>query len=291
MKTIFDYKKHSVLEYNDLLRELHCGSNPTINFTIPVQVSTRSNKGVTITFSENRWINTRDDGWESCNYDVLSGDVIYSRNYFSVDSRSGAESVGLDLVSYIRRPAQGITYKSVHLNGLNIFRYDKGQIRCDNKRIFYFSLEPFKKYKTYTLNTDCGLVYYEKQSYKNGTLDSSVRVKGDKDDYALSINRNKKTNNVEISLSKNFKRVSIIELSTKDCSIEHIFNKYTMFNIEMTCTPEEFEILENVRALLKRHLVNTYNHVKEKKQNTNIIWTALKAIEVMEDDEYQIQGR
>lgn len=285
---MLDFKKHSVLEYNKLFQELYNGENPTIHFTLPVLSITRKNDHeVTITFSGNSWIVLHKFGWDSYTYDADCNDVLSSRQFFYINRKS--ESIGLSQIGYMWRPSKGITYKHFRLNGCDINRNEQTRASVYVPRQFSYRVEVFKKYKEYYLSTHCGLCYYEKISSK-GITSTCIRVKDGNDEFSLNLSKSS-SKQITMIVHKNFKNHSTFVMNFKNCDIANIYNKYLMFNFDMTANPEVFEIVEKVRVGLKTHLINTNTRLNEQNKSSHIIWSSIKSLEVMENDEYQIQGR
>lgn len=288
---MFDYKKYSVHEYNTILKGWYEGIEPadTNIFKKKYKSIKRNVDNLMIIFTDNHWIKIDKNGWWSMTFCDNTQDVISDRHFYSQSRTS--ESLGLGHIAYTRRPAKGITYKNIVLNSANISRKDNC-VHVNVYRKYLFNVEYFKKYKEYQLSTDCGLVYYEKSNYKGEVLRSSVRVVGtDKSLYNVSLERSNDRKKVIMEVHKNFKKEKRLIMPFVDCDIENIFNKYIMFDFELTSDQSHFEIVEMVRTQLRKHVENTYKAVKEEGKNADLIGRVLKRIEEIENDEYQVQKR
>lgn len=288
---MFDYKKFSVLQYNQILHDWFLGKVPedTNIFNIPFLSLERNDQVLFFTFEGNRWLKVDKAGWWCQTFDPVQQDVISDRRFFNKNRTS--ETLGLGHIAYTRRPAKGITYKSIMIKNADITR-NNNRVNVNVNRHFFFNVETFKKYKEYQFSTHCGLHYYEKVANNGKVLKTSIRVRKQHDHlstYNLVISTDPKTKKVILTLNKDYKKESIEYTKFKDCDIDNIYNKYSMFEFDLTAEQEVFEILENVRGLLKEHINNTYEGLKEKGYNTDLISSVLKRIEVIESDEHQIQ--
>lgn len=291
MIEMFDYKKYSVLQYNEILKEWFLGHPPIDQdiFSHKVHHVKRTVDTLLIIFENNQWLKVDKRGWWCEQYCDETRDVISNRHFYTKHRTS--ESLGLGHVAYTSRPAKGITYKNMIINGLDVSRNDN-QVNLNIYHKYHFNVQHFKRYKEYQFNTHCGMFYFEKVNSKNEVLKSSVRVQKGKDVYSILIEWNKNRKEVMIELQKNFSREKRFAMPMfKDCSIDNIFNKYIMFEFELTAEQKHFDVVENVRTLMKEHVSNTYNKVKEEGLNADFIGQVLKRIEVIESDEHQVQRR
>lgn len=293
MMELFDYKKYSLNEYNTILRDWFYGKPPTDTniFKYEIHHCVRSVDTLLIKFHNNHWLKIDRDGWWCEAYSDDTMDVISNRHFYS--KRRTSETLGLGHVAYCHRPAKGITYKHIMINGLSIERNDHNRVNLNISQKYYFNVQYYKKYKEYQLQTGCGLSYYEKVNRKNEVLKTVIRVNDteNKDSYSISLMWNKNRKYVNMDLYKNYGRETRFNMSFKDCDIDNVFNKYLMFEFDLTAEPKDFTVVEKVRTLLAVHLQNTYNNIKKDGLNADFIGQLLKRIEVLESDEYQVQKR
>lgn len=292
MINIFDYKRYSVLQYNEMLKEWFLGKPPLDHeiFSQKINHVKRSydDKTLMIIFDNNQWLKVDNKGWWCEQYCDDTRDVISNRHFYQKHRTS--ESLGLGRVAYTSRPAKGITYKNMIINGLDVSRCDN-QVNLNIHHRYHFNVQHFKKYKEYQFNTHCGMFYFEKVNKKNEVLKTSIRVQKDKDVYSVLIEWNRNRKEVMVEVQKNFSREKRFPMPFKDCSIDNIFNKYIMFEFELMAEQKHYEVIENVRTLMKEHVLNTYNKLKEEGLNTDLLGQILKRIEVIESDEHQVQRR
>lgn len=293
MIEMMDYKKYSVHEYNTILRDWYYGKPPedTNIFKYSINHVKRNVDNMLIMFDNNHWLKVDSEGWWAEAYSDDTRDVISNRHFYTKNRTS--ESLGLGNIAFTSRPAKGITYKNIVLKGVNITRNDHTIVRVNCRNHYHFNTQQFKKYKEIQFNTNCGLSYFEKINNKNEVLKTVIRVsdKESKDTYSCNLEWDRNRNVVNMQLYKNFQREKLFPMKFKDCSIDNIFNKYIMFEFELITDQKNFEALENVRTLLKKHIQNTYTKVKEDGLNTTLISHVLKRIEVIESDEHQVQRR
>lgn len=293
MIELFDYKKYSLLEYNTILRDWFYGKPPqdTNIFKYVVHHCVRNVDTVLIKFHNNHWLKIDRDGWWCAAYCDETRDVISNRHFYTKNRTS--ETLGLGRVAYCRRPAKGITYKHIMINGLSIVRNEHTRVNLNIPYKYNFNVQLFKKYKEYQLQTHDGMSYFEKVNNKNKVLKTVIRVTDTttKDTYGMSIEWDKSHKHVVMELHKNFTRETRFNMSFKDCDIDNIFNKYIMFEFDLTAEPKDFTVVEKVRTLLAVHLQNTYNNIKNEGLNADFIGQLLKRIEVLESDEHQVQKR
>lgn len=297
MKNVFDYTKHSVQEYSDLLRDLFNGLTPTIHFNdtlVSTEVRNIVNKNMILTFESGACIRLDSTGWllyaQSNDKNSVDYGIKNDRSYYMKDGHF--ETLNFDNVGFTKRH-DGMSNKKVFLKNSTANLY-KNRVVINVNGIYTFSVEYFKKYKEYSLSTHCGMTYYEKVSYTSGTLMTTLRVENRQNNakYSIAITKNSKTKVVEMSMYKNFSPSSNnYIIKSDDASIDSIFNKYIMFDFDFTSTPEDYTIVDNVRSSMKSSLTNVYNELKSIDSNTSIIHNALMRIGEMEDDEYQIQKR
>lgn len=287
---MFDYKKYSVQEYNEILKNWFNGivPNSTDIFKYNIKSVTKNDNTLLIIFFNNCWLKVDNKGWWCEFYSDETRDIISNRHFYQ--SHRTSESLGLGHVAYTARPAKGITYKNMVVCGADISR-NLNRVNVNVRRQFHFNVEHFKKYKEYQFNTDCGLFFYEKVNNKNEVLRTTARVSINKDTYGILIERSKDRNDVVIELNKNFEKEIRMKMKFKDCSIDNIFNKYIMFEFDLNADQKSFDIIENVRTQLKSHISNTYTRTKEEGSNVGLLSQLLKRIEVIESDEYQIQRK
>lgn len=292
MIKMLDYSKYSVLEYNQILLDWFNG-NPPVSpdiFTHKVHHIKRSvdDKTLLIIFENNQWLKVDKKGWWCEKYCDDTRDVISNRHFYQKDRTS--ESLGLGHIAYTSRPSKGITYKNMIVNGLDVSRNDN-RVNLSIYHKYLFNVQHFKKYKEYQFNTHCGMFYFEKVNSKNEVLKTSIRVTKGKETYSMLLEWHKDRKRVMIELVKNFSREKRLEMPFKDCSIDNIFNKYIMFEFELMCEQKDFDVIENVRTLMKEHVLNTYTKLKEEGLNADLVGQVLKRIEVIESDEHQVQRR
>lgn len=292
MIDMFDYKKFSVLEYNQILSDWYLGKEPKdINiFKYEVQHVLHQNQNLIIKFTNNHWLRVDNKGWWCEAYSDDTMDVISNRHFYTKSRTS--ESLGLGNIAYTSRPSKGITYKNIMINGTDISR-NGNSVRVNMNKHYHFNVEKFKKYKEYQLNTHCGLSYYERVNNKNEVLKTAIRVtdKENKDTYSISLEWGSGRKFVTMDVHKNYSRETRFNMSFKDCGIDNIFNKYLMFEFDLTSEPKDFTIVEKVRTLLALHIQNTYNKAKEEGLDVSVLGQILRRIEVIESDEYQVQKR
>lgn len=290
MNTIFDYKTYTVNEYNDMLSDLYFKKRDSVPFNQEVKDITRKSDSVLIIFADNTWLSLGSRGWHCKMFDPNIQDVVTSSQFYSKDKSS--ESIGLKHVSYVHRKSKGITYKTYHMRGVEISRHENERIYVGLNRYYAYRFQKFKKYSEHHLTTHEGLSFYEKVNHKGRVLQTSVRVQtNDKTTYSMHIKCTSK-NKIAISMHKNFereKRIHLFEYS--DASIDVVYNKYVTFNFDMLATPEEYEVFDGVRTFFKSNIMDAYNRLKDDGRNLSLFSKFIKAIEVMEDDQSQIQKR
>lgn len=276
-----------------MLEKWYYGVEPksTDIFQYKVKNTHRNLDNLLITFQDNQWIKVSKDGWRSESYSDDTQDVISNRHFFIKNRTS--ESLGLGNVAYTSRPSKGVTYKNMILGNVDISRNDN-RTHVSVPYLFSFNVEAFKKYKEYQFNTHNGLYFYEKVSNKNVVLKTCITINDSKNErYSMTIERCSTTRKVIIRLSKNFSslRESIIKTNFKDCGVDNIYNKYLMFEFDLTAEQKDFEIVDKVRNLLKSFIQTTHDNLKNSDINPSVVGNILRRLEVIESDEYQVQKR
>lgn len=293
MNILFDYSKHSVQEYNDLLNRLYLGEEVDISFKLPVlEIETNPPRSTRISFPDGIWIDVDGRGWDAHKFNQPGENHSSSRTYYVIGKRDSSETLNIGNSYYSTDKNGIIDHKRIFVKNTNAHWYNNSKLVLTSNGTYSFNVEYFKKYKEYQLHTDTGLSYFEKVSYTNGTLSTSIRVQDkNKNKYSISISRNSKTKGIEFILSKDFKKGTVHSFHCKDASIDTIYNKYTMLEFDLTASAEEYEILSSVRELLKTHIKELYTKLKKDNKNATVVWNILKKLEEFEDDEYQIQRR
>ncbi|WNV47189.1 hypothetical protein ENKO_080 [Klebsiella phage fENko-Kae01] len=273
-----------------MLSELYHGKRDTVPFNCEIKEITRKPGVVLVILSDNSWLSLGSSGWTAKTYDPDIQDVIYENQFYSKDRTS--ESIGLKHVSYVHRPAKGITYKTYHMRGVEISRHDNDRVYVGQHRYYAYRFNKYKKYSEHHLTTHEGLTLYEKVNNNGRVLQTSIRVEGNnKTTYSMHIKCISKKE-IEISMHRNFEREQRMHrFKYRDASIDFVYNKYVTFDFDMLANPEEYEVFDGVRTFFKSNILCTYNRLKDDGKNVTLFSKFVKAIEVMEDDQSQIQKR
>lgn len=198
-----------------------------------------------------------------------------------------SESYGTPHSGFVKRPAQGVSYKEYKLFDSSITRVKKSEARIENN-VAKYTVVKHKNKTQHTLrikNQDTlwgtRVELHEIYDKKGAVSYSYCSVYMNKKSYAVYIKRNS-SNHKKFSFAAagDFKEHKIYDYTAPDASIIHIYDKLLMWDIDLNSSAEIFEIINNVRVQLK----NFCNFAISEQGNMPIINTVLDNIERKENE-------